>query len=131
MPSPFPTSRRYNVSAVEALCVLLNRLAWPHRLGSMVSHFGRSREALSTIFNAALHHINERFARLLKWDDRRLDGRWMAACAKAIHAKGAPLDSCIGFIDGTVRGICRPKNGVQRAAYNVYKVLQFQPGLTN
>jgi len=66
MPSPFPTARRYNVTAVEALCVLLNRLAWPHRLGSMVSRFGRSREALSTIFKAALDHIHDRFSHLLK-----------------------------------------------------------------
>jgi len=122
MPSPFPTTRGYNVSAVEALCVLLNRLAWPHRLGTMVQHFGRSREALSSIFNAVLDHVHTQFAHLLKWDEGRLDGAWMEACARVIHSKGAPLDSCIGFIDGTVRGICRPKHAVQRAAYNGHKV---------
>ena len=28
--------------------------------------------------------------------------------ADAIYAKGAPLDNCWGFVDGTVRPYCRP-----------------------
>lgn len=28
--------------------------------------------------------------------------------SQAIHAKGAPLTQCWGFIEGTVRPICRP-----------------------
>ncbi|ETV68881.1 hypothetical protein H257_15234 [Aphanomyces astaci] len=53
IPDPMITPQRCNASAVEALCILLNRLAWPHRLGTMVLLFGRSREALST---ASTHH---------------------------------------------------------------------------
>ena len=30
--------------------------------------------------------------------------------ADTIHAKGAPLDSCFDFVDGTVRRIARPKH---------------------
>ena len=39
-----------------------------------------------------------------------LDHVWMnpAAFADAIHSKGAALDNCWGFIDGTVRPIARP-----------------------
>jgi hypothetical protein len=40
--------------------------------------------------------------------------------ASAIHAKGAPLDSVWGFLDCTIRGICRPSRW-QRVAYNGYK----------
>ena len=29
--------------------------------------------------------------------------------AAAVHAKGAALDNCWDFIDGTVRPICRPQ----------------------
>lgn len=32
----------------------------------------------------------------------------MSAFAFAIQRKGAPLSTCIGFIDGTVRPIARP-----------------------
>ena len=31
--------------------------------------------------------------------------------------KGSPLADCIGFVDGTVRGMCRPGR-YQRAVYN-------------
>ena len=36
------------------------------------------------------------------------------------HNKGAPLDNCWGFIDGTVRGICRPGKD-QRVSYSGHK----------
>ena len=37
-----------------------------------------------------------------------------------MHLKGAPLDSCWGFVDGTVRPICRPGEN-QRILYNGHK----------
>jgi len=40
--------------------------------------------------------------------------------ADAIHAKGAALDNCWGFVDGTVRAICRPKVN-QRVLYKDHK----------
>ena len=40
--------------------------------------------------------------------------------ADAIHAKGAPLTNCWGFIDGTVRAISRPSIN-QRVLYNGHK----------
>ena len=40
--------------------------------------------------------------------------------ADAIHNKGSALDNCWGFVDGTVRPICRPKEH-QRAVYNGHK----------
>ena len=40
--------------------------------------------------------------------------------ANAIHAKGAALAKCWGFVDGTVRAICRPTVN-QRAVYNGHK----------
>ena len=40
--------------------------------------------------------------------------------AEAIHEKGAPLENCFGFIDGTIRPICRPGQH-QRLVYNGHK----------
>ena len=37
-----------------------------------------------------------------------------------MHDKGAPLNNCWGFIDGTVRPICRPGEN-QRTLYNGHK----------
>ena len=41
-------------------------------------------------------------------------------CANVIRAKGAPLNNCFGFIDGTVRPISRPGQH-QRIVYNGHK----------
>ena len=40
--------------------------------------------------------------------------------ADAIHNKGDALENCWGFIDGTVRPICRPIDN-QRMVYNGQK----------
>ena len=44
----------------------------------------------------------------------------MQEYANAIHAAGAALDNCWGFVDGTVRPICRPGEH-QRVVYNGHK----------
>ncbi|CAB3977112.1 Hypothetical predicted protein [Paramuricea clavata] len=43
--------------------------------------------------------------------------------ANAIHVKGSPLLTCFGFIDGTVRPICRPSVNQRIAVYNGHKRL--------
>ena len=48
--------------------------------------------------------------------------------ANAVSAKGSALDNCFGFIDGTVRPICHPREN-QRVVYNGHKrvhALKFQ-----
>lgn len=49
--------------------------------------------------------------------------------AAAIHEEGAPLENCWGFIDGTVRPICKPDQN-QRVLYDGHKrcvpVIKFQ-----
>ena len=48
--------------------------------------------------------------------------------ADAVSAQGASLNNCFGFIDGTVRPICRPAE-LQEVVYNGHKrvhALKFQ-----
>ena len=45
--------------------------------------------------------------------------------ADVIQAKGASLNNCFGFIDGTVRPICRPGRH-QRIVYNGHKRVHLQ-----
>ena len=40
--------------------------------------------------------------------------------AEAVHDKGAALQNCFGFVDGTLRRIARPKRN-QRVTYNGHK----------
>jgi hypothetical protein len=52
----------------------------------------------------------------------------MQSYADAIARKGAPLDNCFGFVDGTVLPICGPGEN-QRLVYNGHKrvhALKFQ-----
>ena len=114
------------VTGMEALCILLRRLAYPNRLGDLSPIFGRATEELSIIFNTVLNIVynqhNNKFS--------NLEQAWInpATFAEAVANKGAPLDRIWGFIDGTVRGICRPKYH-QQAVFNGHKrihALKFQ-----
>ncbi|XP_065069062.1 uncharacterized protein LOC135694309 [Rhopilema esculentum] len=124
--------RCYNgviVDPVEALCVCLKRFAYPSRYADLVPRFGRPVPQLCMIFNLVIDDIFDRFSHLLS----DLNQPWLSrenlqSFADAIHNKGAALDNCWGFVDGTVRPICRPTRN-QRAVYNGHKrvhALKFQ-----
>ena len=52
--------------------------------------------------------------------------------SNAIYEKGAALDFCWGFVDGTVRPVCRPREN-QRILYNGHKrvhAIKFQSIVT-
>ena len=60
------------------------------------------------------HHL------LTTFEQTWLDPLNFEMFADAIHDKGAALSNCWGFIDGTVRPICRPGKR-QRLVYNGHK----------
>ena len=95
--------------SVEALCICLRRLAFPCRYGDLVPRFARPVLQLSMITNMVISDIYERYGHLLL----SLDQPWLSRAnlkifADAVHAKGAALSNCWGFVDGTVRPICHP-----------------------
>ena len=65
-----------------------------------------------------IHDIHTRFEHLLS----SFDLIWLdpEAFSAAVHAKGAPLVQCYGFIDGTARPIARPTVN-QRIMYSGHK----------
>ena len=89
--------------------MLLNRLAHPSRLQTMVKMFGRSVSEISLIVNCMLDHIYDTFC-VTKLAS--IDQPWVVnnldAFAQAVSNKGSPLTRCICFLDGTVRPIARP-----------------------
>ena len=106
---------------IEGLCVLLRRLTYPCRYSDLIPRFGRLIPELSMIYNIVLDHIyNTRGHRISQWNNPILDHVSLERYAEAIHDKGAALDNCIGFIDGTVRSICRPGE-LQRVVYKGHK----------
>ena len=106
---------------IEGLCLLLRRLTYPCRYSDLIPRFGRPIPELSMIYNIVLYHIyNTHGHRISQWNNTILDPASLERYAEAIHNKGAVLDNCIGFIDGTVRPICRPGE-LQRVVYNGHK----------
>ena len=73
------------------------------------------------IHNKVIDFIVDTHGELLqRLDQPFLSSRNLLRFAIAIHHKDAALDNCWGFIDGTVRPMCRPKQ-TQRVVYNGHK----------
>ena len=129
LPEKIVTVQRTICSAMEGLCILLKRLAFPCRYTDMVASFGRNPTELCLIYNTVLDFVYENHGhRLESWQQGFLQPAKLEQYANAIHHKGAPLQNCFGFIDGTVLGIARPQTN-QRVCYNGHKrihALKFQ-----
>ena len=118
------TCHYYNdlvVGKIEALCILLKRLAYPCRYSDMIARFGRPVPQLCMIFNQVLDLVHTHWNRLLSdWQQPLFNAQSLENYANAINRKGAALDNVWGFIDGTVRQCSRPMHD-QGALYNGHK----------
>ena len=102
------------VDGIESLCVFLKRFGYPCRYSDMISRFERP-------VPVCLNFAYDRWGHLLK----TMNQQWLAPVnlqlfVDTIHAIGSPLDNCWGFIDGTVRPICRPRKD-HHILYNGHK----------
>ena len=122
IPDEIVCSQRSVCDGMEAMCILLKRLAYPCRYTDMVPRFGRNPIELCLIFNEVLDFIyTSHRHRLQNWDRNPfLQPDQLHRYTDAIHQQGAPLNNCFGFVDGTVIGIARPKYN-QCVMYNGYK----------
>ena len=120
-PEVLITYNRSKFDGMEAFCIFLKRFSYPCRFSDLVLRFGRSVPELGMMSNAISDNVYNNFNRLL----HEFDQPWhrpvlLQEYSRKIREKGAPLENCFGFIDGTVRPICRP--GVnQRILYNGHK----------
>ncbi len=105
-------------SGLDGLCVVLRRLAYPNHLGDLVPMFGRSVSEISEIFNCTLHDLHTMHSHRIS----SITQSWVhhEEFAQAVYDKGAALQHVWGFIDGTVRRVCRPKVG-QRELFSGHK----------
>ena len=87
----------------------------------MISRFGRPVTELCMITNEVMDNIfNNHSHRISQWNGDILNPYLLQEYANVIHAKGAPIQNCLGFIDGTVTPIGRPDQQ-QRIVYNGHK----------
>ena len=84
----------------------------------MIHRFAQPVPVLSMITNQKLDYIYDTHGhKVLNWNREILSPANLQTCVDAITAKGAPLENCFGFIDGTVRPIACPGEH-QRILYN-------------
>lgn len=129
IPATFRCPQGTVCNGMEGLCLLLKRLAYPCRYFDLISTFARPIPELCMITNTVLDwfYIEHGF-RLTSWNQPFLSPAKLQEYANAITRQGSPLTNCFGFVDGTVRPICRPGER-QRIVYNGHKrvhALKFQ-----
>ena len=129
IPEAFVCNQGSVCEGMEALCILLRRLSYPCRYSDMIPRFGRPAPVLSMVTNKVLDFIYDTHGRRIKeWNHDLLSPARLQTYADAVYAKGAALENCFGFVDGTVRPIARPDEN-QRVVYNGNKrvhALKFQ-----
>ncbi|XP_068677291.1 uncharacterized protein [Montipora foliosa] len=123
IPDSFTCYQRSVVSGMEGLCILLRRLAYPCRYSDIITRFGLPVPVLSMVCNDVLDFVYDTHGhRITQWNPTVLSPDYLQIYSDAVAAKGAALHDCFGFIDGTVRPICRPGEQ-QRILYNRHKRL--------
>ena len=129
IPAIIECEQRSVCDGVEGLCILLRRLSYPCRYGDMIQRFAKPVPILSMVANKLFDHIyNHHGRRVTEWNQDILAPVKLQTYVDAITARGAPLENCFGFVDGTVRPISRP-GANQRLVYNGHErvhALKFQ-----
>ncbi|XP_040064314.1 protein ALP1-like [Ixodes scapularis] len=122
VPHTIRTAQNVAIPGQEALCILLRRLSYPNRLCDLEGMFGRHSSTLSSATTVVLNHLTSMFGQLTAdlsahtWLNRAS----LDEFSEAVRAKGAPLQNCWGFVDGTARPICRPTED-QRLYFSGHK----------
>ena len=121
IPPLMKCNQRSVFTETEGLCILLKRLAYPCRYSDLIDRFARSVQVLGRITNNIIDYIYDtHHHKITHWNNDILSPAALQIYADAISGKGAALDNCFGFIDGTVRPISKPDER-QRVMYNGHK----------
>lgn len=121
IPEEITCYNRTKVDQIEALAIFLKRFAYPCRYGDIIPRFGRSVPEMSIISSYVVDWIYDHYKnKLTDFMQNWLRPEKLQEYADAIHRRGAALDCCWGFVDGTVRPLCRPGQQ-QRLFYNGHK----------
>jgi hypothetical protein len=114
-PSVVRSSARDKCSLYDAMCMMCFKYSYPTRLGTMVRIFGSSVCRMGRLISALRRMISSRFRTKLI-SPSKLTRQALANFSAAVQEKSG-LSNCVGFIDGTVRPICKP-SVLQGSCYN-------------
>ena len=108
IPEVFRCQQGSVCDGMTGLCIALKRLTYPCRYSDMIPTFGVSVPELCMIYNTVIDYIfNEHGHLISHWNYTLLNPESLQRYADSIAAKGAALQNCFGFVDGTVRPICK------------------------
>lgn len=123
MPDSFTYNQRSVVSVMEGLCILLRILSYPCRYNNILSRFDLPALVLSMVCNDVLDRFDDTHGhRVTQWNPTVLCPVYLQIYSDAVAEKGAALQDCFGFIDGTVRSICRPEEKQRKLDYGHKKL---------
>jgi hypothetical protein len=109
------TKSRDKCGLYEAVCMMCFKYARPMQLGTMVRTFGSSVSRMSRIISVIRRLIFARFRGSMA-HPRALQQQEIEMFCAAVQKKSG-LSTCFGFIDGTVRPMCKP-SVLQGSCYN-------------
>ena len=103
--------------STEGLCIVLKQLAYPCRYNDLISIYSRPVPEISMISNTVTDFTFEHHGhRITELNHTILNHHALQTYAEVVSDKGAALNNCFGFVDGTVRPICRPNTNFQSIA---------------
>ncbi|XP_031570409.1 uncharacterized protein LOC116304769 [Actinia tenebrosa] len=103
LPDAFSCEQRSLAEGTEGLCIVLKRLAYPCRYSDMIHRFGRPVPEISMICNHVIDWIYDHHShKITEWNFNILNPALLETYAAAVTQKGAALNNCFGFVDGTV-----------------------------
>ena len=121
IPDQIQCYNRLVVDGIEALCIFLKQFAYRCRYSDIQQRFARPVPQLCMISTQVMDFIYQTHNhRLQSFNQPLLSQASLQNYADVIHATGAPLPNCWGFMDGTVRPVSRPGKN-QRVLYNGHK----------
>lgn len=133
-----PRRYTYCADALDALAVLLARLAFPGKLCSLKLQLDLdwSVAKLSAIIKATVLELHGTWRSRALFDERVfMDQERLNEFASAITRLGCPINNCVGFLDGTTFHITRPggedlAQAVFYSGHKRYHCLRWQGAIT-
>ena len=104
LPQKYICPNGTTASAVEGLCMLLKKFAYPCRYSDLIPRFGRLKPEICLIVNTVMRDFCGRFGhKLTSFNQPWLNPDMLKVYAEAVYAKSHALQNCWGFVDGTRR----------------------------
>jgi nuclease HARBI1 len=106
LPDVIISSERDRANTFDVFCLLCAKYAYPMRYCQLVREFGRSASAMSRLIKSLRQLLYHRFCNRLRHPPALSAEECACFASKCRAICGHPI--VVGFIDGTVREICKP-----------------------